>query len=353
MAENYERPQALSRLAEEAGFSLSDVAFVSGLDESTISRLWSDRQWLDRVSGASLQKLLATVPRVADYVTDLSLATRRRRLADELARVGLAVSRTGLAACAQAGVPEPYIGNALEAALRIMRGDAPGVTAYLARFWGRNQDQALEWLFSPRNAEGLLEDPLPLLGASAQLAPRLVRRAYSFHSILAEATIAHHIGRAIGHTTPPLDLRPEDRRAAFTLRSSVTGLLMDRDDLDLAQRYERLVQETPVLTMIEEWSFPTYMRDVHPNSDFALPGSVLLRNTAREIVRETETYSDAYLYYLLSTYLPLGMERDPTLGLSAKHVADALRRRLDRTENSQIRRLCDRVLRDLEEVSVG
>lgn len=95
------------------------------------------------------------------------------------------------------------------------------------------------------------------------------------------------------------------------------------------------------------------MRDVHPNSDFALPGSVLLRNTAREIVRETKAYSDAYLHYLLSTYLPLALEQDPTLGLSAKQVADALRRRMDRTEDRHTRRLCERVIRDLQEVSVG
>lgn len=343
----------LAKLAEQAGFSLSDVAFVSGLDESTVSRLWNDAGWLDRISGASLQKVIATVPRVAEYVTNHSLATRRNRLVSELADEGLVVSETGLAECARADVPEPYIGNALEAALRIMRADEAGVIAYLARFWGRDQDQALQWLYPRQNAVGLLTDVGPLLAASVHLTPKLTRKAYSFHSILAQATLIHHLGRATGRTEWTLDPAPDDRRQAFTLRSGVMGLLMDGDDVDLAHKYERMVGENPVLQMIEEWSFPTYMRDAHPNSDFALPGSVLLRNTARELVRETDEYSDAYLHYLLATYLPLALQQDSTLGLRAGQITAALRRRMDKTDEPHTRALCERVIRDLQEVSVG
>jgi hypothetical protein len=62
---------------------------------------------------------------------------------------------------------------------------------------------------------------------------------------------------------------------------------------------------------------------------------------------------DAYLHYLLSTYLPLALERDLTLGLSAGSVANALRRRLERTTDPQARRLCERAIHDLEEVPRG
>lgn len=342
------RKAALSRLAEQAGFSLSDVAFVSGLDESTISRLWNDRDWLDRVTGASLQKLIATVPRVAEYVTGHSLAIRRQRLIDELDQQGLTLSTAGLAECKSAGVPQPYIGNALEAAIRVMRGDVPGVIGYLARFWGRDQDQALKRLYSPPNRPGLLADQQPLLKASVELAPNLARRAYSFHSILAQATVIHHIQRATGHSESALVPTPDDRRGAFTLRSSTMGLLLDGNDIDLSERYQRTVQESSLLLVIEDWSFPTFMRDALPNSDFALPNSVLLRNTARELIRAIEQHGDAYLHYLLSTYLPVALERDPTLGLSLKQVADAVRRRLDRTSNPKVRRLCESVLVKLD-----
>ena len=59
---DWSQPQPLSKVTEDAGFTMSDVAFVSGLDESTVSRLWDDPRWLDRVSGRSLQSLAASVP---------------------------------------------------------------------------------------------------------------------------------------------------------------------------------------------------------------------------------------------------------------------------------------------------
>ena len=39
---DWSRPLPLSKVTEDAGFTMSDVAFVSGLDESTVSRLWDD-----------------------------------------------------------------------------------------------------------------------------------------------------------------------------------------------------------------------------------------------------------------------------------------------------------------------
>ena len=44
---DWSQPHSLAKVTEDAGFTMSDVAFVSGLDESTISRLWDDPHWLD------------------------------------------------------------------------------------------------------------------------------------------------------------------------------------------------------------------------------------------------------------------------------------------------------------------
>ncbi len=126
------------------------------------------------------------------------------------------------------------------------------------------------------------------------------------------------------------------------------ALLIDGCDMGLAERYERLVSENPTLAMIEDWAMPTFTRDTRPNADFALPRSLLLRNTAQEIIRETEQFSDAYVRYLLSTYLPLALRRDPTLGLSLKSVAAAILRRLDITSDPRLRRLCEQIIREME-----
>jgi hypothetical protein len=96
-----------------------------------------------------------------------------------------------------------------------------------------------------------------------------------------------------------------------------------RDDRELAERYESAVANTPVLRIVEDWSFPTHTRDTSPNSDFALPRSLLLRNTANEVLSEINCpdYGDAYIYYLASTYLPIALERDQTFGLCASELA--------------------------------
>ena len=53
MIEGLFEPAFGAQVTEDAGCTMSDVAFVSGLDESTVSRLWDDPCWLDRVSGRS------------------------------------------------------------------------------------------------------------------------------------------------------------------------------------------------------------------------------------------------------------------------------------------------------------
>jgi hypothetical protein len=77
-------PKSLARIAETSGFGMADVAFLAGLDESTVCRLWENPDWLDRVKGSSLQAIVAVVPGVGEYVLGYSLADRRNRLADRL-----------------------------------------------------------------------------------------------------------------------------------------------------------------------------------------------------------------------------------------------------------------------------
>jgi hypothetical protein len=337
-------PAALTDIAADAGLSLADVAFTAGLDESTISRLWTDPAWLDRVTGSSLQRMIASVPGVAEYVTSYSLASRLCRLATDLAAEGLEVDEAGIDACRADGVQVPYIANALRAALHTVRGDDAKVASYLARFWGREQDRALERLFSD-DAGGLLVQPERLVAASAELAPRLRRPAYSFHAILAAAVLAHyarHPEHDILGTTPGAD-----RLEALSLRSNVMGQLIAHDDFDMAARYGRRVAGSPVLAGVEDWAFPTYTRDVRPEPGFTLPRSLLLRNTAAEIVREVRCYGGAYVHYLLSVYVPRALSRDPTFGLALPALGAAIRERLARENDPALHAVCERTLRDL------
>ncbi|MFC6931145.1 hypothetical protein ACFQHO_12940 [Actinomadura yumaensis] len=126
--------------------------------------------------------------------------------------------------------------------------------------------------------------------------------------------LTHQVSKVTGSMEADLSFEVPGRRTAFMMRGVVMGSLISNDDLELAERYRRELEATPVYAALEEWSFPTYSRDGRISSDFTLPGSLLLRNTAREVLREIGSYNDAYLYYLASTYIPLALRRDPTFG---------------------------------------
>lgn len=338
------QPATLGEIAEDAGLYPSDVALTAGLDESTISRLWADPAWLDRITGASLQRIIASVPGVHEYVGARSLAARLSPLIAELKAEGLDVDESAVEACCADGVPIQYVADALLAALHMVRGDDAKVASYLAKFWGRDQDRALERLFS--SGEGrLLIGPAPLISASAELAPRLRRPGYSFHAILAAAVLAHHAQRA---TPDTVDTAPAGGRlGALSLRSNVMGALIGTDDFDLAARYGHMVAGSPVLAVVEDWAFPTYTRDMRPEPGFTLPRSLLLRNTAAEVIREIGCYGGAYVHYLLSVYVPRALTRDPTFGLALPALGGAIRERLDRDDDSILHAVCERALRNL------
>jgi hypothetical protein len=345
---DWSQPHSLAKVTEAAGFTMSDVAFISGLDESTISRLWDDPCWLDRIRGRSLQALVASVPGVAEYFAAYSVLSRRNKLIGELETEGLKINRQALSLPNKSSVPHQYLINALEAALAIMRGDVTRATSLVARFWGMQQNRALEALYSTSTEPALLEEPKPLFEASRKIVPRLNRKGYSFHSIITKATFAHHLGIATGELDDTLKPSVNDRQSAFMVRSGIMGLLINSSDLDLAQRYDAMVSEHPVLGSIEEWSFPTYTRDSRPNVDFSLPGSILLRNTAVEIIREIDTYTDAYLYYLCTTYLPMALSRDPTFGLRITSLVQAIEKRIETCEETTVREACIDLTRQIK-----
>ncbi|MGH3389255.1 MAG: hypothetical protein ACRDOO_10300 [Actinomadura sp.] len=339
-------PKSLSEITQALGLNMSDVASFSGLDESTIFRLWDNTGWLDRVSGRSLQSLMSSVPGIAEYSVSHSIQKRRNMLVAQLQAQGLSVD---LRALESSTVAQQHLLNALEAALYVVRGDSPQkVSSYLARFWGREQDRALEALYSTEDGHGLLKDPDKLLEHSIELAPRLNRKTYSFHSILALNILTHQVSKVTRALDPDLAFQVPGRQTAFAMRGVVMGALISSNNLDLAERYHRELERTPVYEALEEWSFPTYTRDVRISPDFALSGSPQLRNTAREVLREIASYNDAYLYYLVSTYIPLALRRDPTFGLSIAELVTALEQRGADCKDSKIRASCITLVRQLK-----
>ncbi|WP_067793643.1 hypothetical protein [Actinomadura formosensis] len=339
-------PKSLSDITRDMGLNMSDVAAFSGLDESTIFRLWDNVEWLDRVSGRSLQSLMSSVPGIAEYSMAHAVRKRRDGLVDNLHREGLAVD---LGALENSTVPQQHLLNALEAALHIVRGQATQKTSsFIARFWGRDQDRALSALYSTDAGHGLLVDPQKLFDSSVDLAPRLNRKTYSFHSILALNILTHQVSKVTGTLETDLGFEVPGRQAAFMMRGVVMGTLIGSNDFELAERYRRELDATPVYAALEEWAFPTYTRDGRISSDFTLPSSLSLRNTATEVLREIAVYNDAYLYYLVSTYIPLALKRDPAFGGKITELIQALELRGADCQDRRTRQACNTLVRRLK-----
>ena len=74
-----------------------------------------------------------------------------------------------------------------------------------------------------------------------------------------------------------------------------------------------------------------------------------MRKTAIEVLRETGSYTDAYLYYLCTTYLPLALTRDPTFGLKLPDLLQALKGRLEECEDPTVREACLALIGRIEE----
>lgn len=327
-------PRPLRELAGDSGLSAADVAFISGLAESTISRLWDYADWLDRIRGRSLQTLIAVIPGLGEYVCELSLAARRRRLLEDLEQHGLVIEVTRLKEAVSTGEsPEQDLVTALEAALHVIRGDDRRATAHLARFWGLTQDRALGQIYSVEK-DALLADSTPLLEASIALADRLAERSHSYHSMVAQANLSHQVAKATGAAPAVARRPPVDRQSALAFRSSTMGLIIETNDVDTSRHYCEVVTNSSVLALVEAWTFPCYTRDVRPTSDLAVPHSILLCRTASEILRELDTYNDAYLQYLITVGIPMVLRRDPTFGLRAGELVVAVRQRMDRRPTS-------------------
>ncbi len=340
-------PMSLARIADP--WSIADVAVLSGASESNLSRMWDDPRWLDRIKGKSLQALISAIPRVDEYVRLYSLADRRARLFEELGERGVGVDREAFKQLIKEhDVPEQYLSNALSAAVSILDRDVDRAAGLLVRFWGREQDSALGYVLGTEpDRPGLLCDSAPLIAAAADMIHLLGNKTNSFHAIVGQANLSHHIARTADLSNTD-EMLPLKRQTALVARSIVMGKIMATNDLDVAREYCASLEKETFLAVVEEWAFPTYTHDAQVTRDFSLPRGLILLNTVTELLREIETYNDAYLFYLAATCIPRILGRDHSFGGRMSELKMALRRRLEICTEPVSQAACSTLLKDLE-----
>ena len=343
----------LQEIAEEAGYSASHVASLSGLHLSTVVRHWQDAHWFDHLDGGSLKKLIAALPGVEEYIRVYPHLCRQHQLAEQLSPLGVEVDGDGIRhAILVAGIAPARVSNALETALHLLRGDVRASVTLLSACWSCQQDRAARALFAVDAPLRLLQDRQPLLRAASAMRSELDRsRGFSFPRILAASALRHYLAIEAGDRyedieTPLVEFRYA--RDAFLVRGLYMGLIIHSGNLDYAEGYRRIVERNPAARLVEAWSFPTYARDRLPTSDFTLERSIVLRRTADEVLREFSSYNDAYIWYLATTYIPLALEFDPSFGCKHERLAQAVRHRMEQTGEVKVKAACERLAKQLQ-----
>lgn len=336
----------LAALAEDAGFSAADLAFLADLQESTIGRLWHDPDWLDRVTGRSLKAIATALPGVWEYARQISSVQRLMALASDLADNDVQVNIDAVQhLISTTGTPEQYVASAFQAAIHIIQGDEINTARQLIRFWGRDQDLALSALFDC-GPNGLLDDSNALLHAAGDVAEALKERTGSFHAFMGYTTVVHHTAKSTGQL---INDRPfsADQQTAFLKRSGTIGLVLSTNDPELVDRYATDLEGSSIASLVEDWALPAYTRDVPASSNFYLPRSTSLRRTAAEVISEINTFNDAYVYYLAKVYIPRAQRHDPALGGRLPDLVKSLSHRRQSC-SEQTGAQIDTVLEDLQ-----
>lgn len=320
-------PLPLGALAASAMLSMADVVFLSKLPASTLSRLWRNEQWLDRVSGATLQQLVAVLPGLAEYVTKRSYGSRLGSVLRECDEVGLDVSNGRVAALLTDGRSAQHVATALAAAASMMRLDSHATVSNLARCWGVSQDLALDALFSAE-PHGMVAEMAPLVEKGQQLIDILDGGSNSLHTTVGYGILVHKLTKLTGAVPADTSPHARERNSAFAYRSGTIGVLLRSDDTDASIDYARSLDQNALLRRNELWSLTSYYADMPQSSDFSLPAKGGLRNTESEMSKDIASSNEAYLHYLVTSAIPVLLEHDRLFGTATGEIARQLRERL-------------------------
>lgn len=338
----------LRDLAGRTGFTVDSLAHVVSVNRSTLYRLWVDPEWVDKVGAKTLRRLIGVLPGVDEEVGATVLAERRSDLLQGLEALGQPVDEVSLdAAMDKVGVRPHFLYTGLEAVFHLLREERNEAVRCLRACWGREQTRALDVAFGTHPSHSAFADPKPVIAAAESAFDELLKqRGYSFPRVIAQAHLAHHIGKATGQIRLDADKQSgrrgiKDEKASFFIRGAHMGVLRQEDDLDTAGRYGRLVEDEGIARLVELWAFPSWTGDTPASDNFSLPGGVLLKNTAAEVITEIAEYNDAYVWYLVSTYVPVSLEQvDSTFGGQLAHLEAALRNRAERAELHEVAEAC-------------
>lgn len=313
------RPITLAELAARESLCESELSSLADISKSTLSRVWHDSHWLDHVNGHTLQQLIASLPGLAQYVTQASLAQRFTRVANACQQNGLAIRPAGMPPVADTAATHDVL-TALEAAVSLKRSELHVATTRLRRCWGKRKDLAVDALFRPG---GLFIDATPLIKSAIEMVGAAPERGATIDPI-GYGILVHKMTK-IAACGPTLELG-NGRHAAFIARNHRLAEILSGCDLQLIDDYRAQLQRCKSSMQNEIWALATFYGDVPVAQEVVFPNTPLTRTT-REIAREIRQSNDAYYYYLLTVATPAILLFDRTAGGEIPELVQAIRAR--------------------------
>jgi hypothetical protein len=189
---------------------------------------------------------------------------------------------------------------------------------------GLGHDRFVDAVFAPKSNNLFRSGEKLLSAASALHEPD--QSAVSVSSMVGGAVLTHKLVKysdlGVGR---PSELR-YDMRLAFIHRSITIAGLLREGDPDLARRYQREIEEHPVLARNEQWSLLTFGSGRRLPKDFSLPA--VTPRVHDEIIRDVSSLNEGYLAYLSRVALPTLCLLYPAQAILRKRLVAALEARM-------------------------
>lgn len=318
-SEKVRRRQTLGYLAGLQGLGMSDVTWISGVQKSTVSRLWDDPHWLDGASGRTVQAMCRSIIGVERYFSHLALTEATELAVDELNHAVGRGEEIIVPDDLSSMIPPQLTIRALTALAHVARGNTRESIHLLGRFWGRDVDRAFRdvWKLVAPNLE------YPSLNCLSERSEAVFDHIFldrnpSYHALMAKAMFLHHSSR--GEQIQFLESNLEDvsRRTVLPIRSALTGLLLKTESgeeaMDYLRTYRKQMREFKAFQSLERWAYPTYFGDTTISHDFQISPSAPIEKSVTAIlcsIQGCESKSSGYRYYAAMVGVPALLSIDP------------------------------------------
>lgn len=294
-----------------------DVSSLSGVSQSTLSRLWDNPRWIERVEGATLSKLMAISPTTGNYVRRWG-EDQRLQVAMQTAHAAGIRLRQGAVAHLVRSAPVSAVIGALSAVTEMMQGRHDNASRMYSVCWGQKNNGVMDAILSGGSA-AVFED-LDTILTAAEVFAVTTPGFTDLNQIVGYGIVLHKL---ITHgVTQPRRILDEQNPLTFLTRSSAIARILSENDLSFVEWYRNRVSAHRDLMFMELWSHTTYANDVPIWR--RLPKTATLISTAAMTATDIQTRNDAYVYYLLVVALPLLVRMDPRLARHRPSLTSAL-----------------------------